>query len=161
MPEEPHIPAASPTFPLDAVVVLAVLVGQGVGPWLRQHVLRGARDPVLALGVLGAEGARGGHALHLPTERALAGAHSLSHCAARHHRILLSATCMQTHTQIQVLVTTLYSSGLKYINDNTTRILTGRHQHWTHTELLLRTGKPLTVKMPACISLPLIQVIHQ
>lgn len=98
MPDGPHITAASPTFPLDAVIVLAVLVWQGVGARLRQHVLRGACDPVLALGVLGAEGARGGHALHLPTERALAGAHSLPHCTARHYWILLSTTCMQAHT---------------------------------------------------------------
>lgn len=73
------------------MVLLAVLVRQWVGARLGQHVLRGAGDPVLTLGVLGAQGARGGHALHLPAEGALAGAHPLAHGAARHHRILLGA----------------------------------------------------------------------
>lgn len=75
------------------MVLLAVLMWQGVGARLRQHVLRGACDPVLTLGVLGAQGAGGAHALNLPTEWALAGAHSLSHCTARHYWILLGTIC--------------------------------------------------------------------
>lgn len=87
-----------PTFPLDAVVLLAMLVWQGVGARLRQQVLWGARDPVLTLGVLGAQGARGGHALDLSAEWALAGAHSLAHCTARHYWILLGTVSRNTHT---------------------------------------------------------------
>lgn len=91
------IDADSRTFPLDAVVFLAVLVRQRVGTRLRQHVLRGAGDPVLTLGVLGAQGARGGHALDVSTEGALAGAHPLTHGAARYHWILLGAGITKTH----------------------------------------------------------------
>lgn len=105
-----HITAASPTFPLDAVVLLTVLMWQRVGARLRQHVLWGACDPVLALGVLGAQGARGGHTLDLATEWALAGAHPLAHCTARHYWILLGTMCRQAHTntKIQLWVITLY-----------------------------------------------------
>lgn len=101
--------AASPTFPLDAVVLLAVLMRQGVRARLRQHVLRGARDPVLTLGVLGAQGARGGHALDLPTERTLAGAHPLAHCTARHDWILLGTVCRHTHKNTQQLLVIICS----------------------------------------------------
>lgn len=96
-----------PTFPLDAVVLLAGLVWQGIGAWLRQHVLWGACDPVLTLGVLGAQGARGGHALDLPTERTLAGAHSLAHRTARYYWILLGTmrhTHIHIHTELQLLL---------------------------------------------------------
>ena len=92
------IQSSHPTFPLDAVILLAVLVWQGVGARLRQQVLWGARDPVLTLGVLGAQGARGGHALDLSAEWALAGAHSLAHCTARHYWILLGTVSKNTHT---------------------------------------------------------------
>lgn len=84
-----------PTFPLDAVVLLAVLVGEGIGARLGQQVLRGTRHAVLALGVLGAQGARRGQTLDVPAERTLAGAHSLAHRAARDHRVILGAT--RTH----------------------------------------------------------------
>lgn len=86
----------SPTFPLDAVVVLVVILGQRVRTRLRQHVLGGARHPVLTVGVLGAEGAGGGHGLHLPAVGAVAGAHPLAHGAARHHRILFGAAYTNT-----------------------------------------------------------------
>lgn len=90
--------AASPTFPLDAVVLLTVLVRQRVGARLRQHVLWGARDPVFTLGVLGAQGAGGGHPLDFPAEWALAGTHPLTHCTARHYWILLGTTCREKQT---------------------------------------------------------------
>lgn len=79
-----------------------MLVWQGVGARLRQQVLWGARDPVLTLGVLGAQGARGGHALDLSAEWALAGAHSLAHCTARHYWILLGTVSRNTHTHTQL-----------------------------------------------------------
>ena len=83
-----------PTVPLDAVVVLAVLVGQGVGPGRGQQVMGGAADPVL---VLGPQGAGAGEALDIWTEGTLAGAPPLAHCAARDHRVLLGA--VHTHTR--------------------------------------------------------------
>lgn len=88
----------SPTFSLDAVVLLAVLMWQRVGARLRQHIMRGACDSILTLGVLGAHGAWRGQSLHLPAERALAGTHSLSYRAARHHWILLCAMCKRKHS---------------------------------------------------------------
>lgn len=81
----------SGTFPLDAVVLLAVLVRQRIGARLGQQVLGGAGDPVVTLGVLGAYGAGVGHALYLSAEWTLTGANSLAHCAARYHWILLGA----------------------------------------------------------------------
>lgn len=93
-----YIMIAWPTFPLDAMVVLAVLVGEGVTARLGQEVLWGAGDPILTLGVLGGQATGGDHNLHLPTERALAGAHPLAHRTARHHRVLLSAADIHTET---------------------------------------------------------------
>lgn len=87
------------TFPLDAVL-LVVLMWERVGPRLGQQVLRGARNAILTLGVLGAQSAGRGQALDVPTERTLAGANSLSHRAARHYGVLFGAACMRTHTHI-------------------------------------------------------------
>lgn len=86
------------TFSFDAVVLLTVFMWQRVGARLRQHVLWGAGDPVLTVGVLGAQGAGRGHALDVSTERTLAGADPLSHSAARYHRVLLGAVCKHINT---------------------------------------------------------------
>lgn len=92
----------SPTFPLDTVVLLAMLMRQGVGTRLGQHVLWTACDTIFTLGVLGAQAVWCGQALDLPAKWTLAGAHSLPHCTARHYWILLGTTC--THKQSQLLV---------------------------------------------------------
>lgn len=116
-----------PTFPLDAVVVLVVILGQRVWTWLRQHVLGSAGHPVLTMGVLGTHGARGGHTLHVPAVGALAGAHPLAHRAARHHWILLGAT--RTNT-----VVSSYTGPVRLCNrwsqlEHTGRSVYKKHQH--------------------------------
>lgn len=79
------------TFPLDAVIVLAVFVGgQRIRAGLRQQILRCARDPVLT-GVLRAHAAGSRQTLDVTGERTLAGADPLTYGTARDHRILLGA----------------------------------------------------------------------
>lgn len=80
-----------PTFPLDAVIVLAVFMGQRVrGLGLRQQILRRARDPVLT-GILGAHATGSRETLDVTAERTLAGADPLAYSTARDHRVLLGA----------------------------------------------------------------------
>ena len=81
--------AVTLTFPLGAVVNLAVLLGQRVRVGWGQEVLGGARHTILTL-VLGPQVGRGGESSRLTAERTVVGGHFLSHCAPGNHRIFFT-----------------------------------------------------------------------
>lgn len=81
-----------------------MLMRQGVGTRLGQHVLWTACDTIFTLGVLGAQAVWCGQALDLPAKWTLAGAHSLPHCTARHYWILLGTTCTHKRSQLLVII---------------------------------------------------------
>lgn len=149
----------SPTFPLDTVVLLAMLMRQGVGTRLGQHVLWTACDTIFTLGVLGAQAVWCGQALDLPAKWTLAGAHSLPHCTARHYRILLGTTCTHKRSQLLVIIFNynLLSTKQNYFNlphfiirsflkDNQRGSPSVIYFHLGHTEKNLSGGKTFSLK---------------
>lgn len=77
------------TFPLGAVINLAVLLGQWVWVGRGQEILGGAGYTILAL-VLGPQVGRGGQSSRLTAERTVVGGYFLSYCAPGNHGIFFT-----------------------------------------------------------------------